>query len=749
MNRQKRCAAPLLAALAFAGIAAAQGQPGDPPSRVARLSYMTGAVSFEPASVDDWAAASLNYPVSTGDNLYTDPNNARAVLRIARNSIRLAPGTNFQMVQLTDQVAQMSINSGAISVRVKKMWPGETWEIDTPNGAVTLSGPGEYRVDTDPDRNATMITVRSGQTQVTSNDQSFFVAQGQTAYVDANNQPQIVSQNPNDAFDEFAVARDRMEDVPPPAYVSADMSGYEDLQTSGTWRDGGGDYGQVWFPRVDSGWAPYQDGHWAWVDPWGWTWVDNAPWGFAPFHYGRWANIGGAWGWLPGPVSVRPVYAPALVAFIGGSSWGVGFSLGGGAAVGWFPLGPREPYFPSYHVSDTYVRQVNISNTRITNVTILNNTTNIRNVTYVNQRVPGAVVAVSQNQFAGGGSIAKSVVHVQPAQLANAHVVGAAAPVVPQRAAVLASAGGARPVVRPPANVVSRPVVARIAPPPAAVPFAAKQQMLQQHPGQPVAPQQMQALRASAPAAPNRTPVRPIVASQVHAITPPVSRAPVAAAPSRPGVVAAPPPVNRGGQAPAPAANVGRPNNAPVPMQPNAPRPANVPPAAPMGRPAPQSAPPVQQPRPQAAPPVQQPRPQAAPPVQESRPQAAPPVQQPRPQAVPPVQQQRPQAAPPMQEPRQQAVPPVQQPRPQAAPPQERPQVAPAPRQAPPPQERPQVAPAPRQAPPPQERPQAAPAPRPAPVPQAAPRQAPPPQRPAPAPKPAPKEPPKEEKDKK
>jgi hypothetical protein len=695
MNRLSRCATPLLAALALAGIAAGQGPQGDPPSRVARLSYMTGAVSFEPASVDEWADASLNYPVSTGDSLYTDPNNARAVLRIGRNSIRLAPGTNFQMVQLTDQVAQMSINSGALSVNVRKMWPGGTWEIDTPNGAVTLSGPGEYRVDTDPNRNATMITVRSGQTQVTSNDQSFFVAQGQTAYVDASNQPQIVLQNPNDAFDEFVVARDRMEDVPAPAYVSADMSGYEDLQTSGSWRDGGGDYGQVWFPRVDNGWAPYQDGHWAWVEPWGWTWVDNAPWGFAPFHYGRWANIGGAWGWLPGPVSVRPVYAPALVAFIGGSSWGVSFSLGGGAAIGWFPLGPREPYFPSYHVSDTYVRQVNISNTRITNVTILNNTTNITNVTYVNQRVPGAVVAVSQNQFSGGGSIAKAVVHVQPAQLANAHVVGAAAPVVPQRAAVLASAGASRPVVRPPANVVSRPVVARIAPPPAAVPFAAKQQMLQQHPGQPVAPQQIQALRASAAPAPSRTPVRPVVASQVHAITPTVSRAPVAAAPGRPGVVAAPPPVNRGGAAPAPAANVGRPNNAPAPMQQNAPRPVNVPPAAPTSRPAPQAAPPTRQA-----------------PAPEERPQAAP--------------------------------------TPRQAPPQERPQAAPAPRQAPP-QERPQAAPAPRQAPP-QERPQAAPPPRPAPAPQAAPRQAPPP-RPAPAakpaPKPAPKEPPKDDKDKK
>ena len=71
----------------------------DPPSRVARIAYITGPVSFEPASVDNWTDASLNYPMTTGDNLYTD-NGARAVLRIGQNSIRLNSGTNFQFVNL-------------------------------------------------------------------------------------------------------------------------------------------------------------------------------------------------------------------------------------------------------------------------------------------------------------------------------------------------------------------------------------------------------------------------------------------------------------------------------------------------------------------------------------------------------------------------------------------------------------------------------------------------------------------------
>ena len=163
---------PLAALLAVSAVAVAQDQYTDPPSRVARIAYMTGPVSFEPASVDEWADASLNYPMTTGDNLYTD-NGARAVLRIGQNSIRLNSGTNFQFVNLSDNVVQTSINAGSLSLRVRHLFDGESWEVDTPNGAVTLLRTGEYRVDTDTSRNATMVTVRAGDIEVTANDQSF------------------------------------------------------------------------------------------------------------------------------------------------------------------------------------------------------------------------------------------------------------------------------------------------------------------------------------------------------------------------------------------------------------------------------------------------------------------------------------------------------------------------------------------------------------------------------------------------
>jgi hypothetical protein len=97
--------------------------------------------------------------------------------------------------------------------------------------------------------------------------------------------------------------------------VSPEMTGAEDLDRHGRW-DRHPEIGWVWLPyTVAPGWAPYRHGRWAWVRPWGWIWIDAAPWGFAPFHYGRWLNWGGRWVWSPGAHVPRqpgaPVFLPA------------------------------------------------------------------------------------------------------------------------------------------------------------------------------------------------------------------------------------------------------------------------------------------------------------------------------------------------------------------------------------------------------------------------------------------------------
>ena len=182
---------------------------------------------------------------------------------------------------------------------------------------------------------------------------------------------------------------------------------------------------------------------------------------------------------------MRPVYAPAMVAFVGGGGFG--------AAVGWFPLGPREVWVPSYHVSAGYMTRVNVSNTVVTEVNVRNVYTNVYvnktvvNNIYVNQRVPGAVVAVRGDAMMGGRHIDASVaVRVPPAAMEHAQVMHAA-PMAPERNAVL---GGRAPVMKaticPPPASMTRPVVAKAPPPPAPVPFVRQQEALKANPGRPL-----------------------------------------------------------------------------------------------------------------------------------------------------------------------------------------------------------------------------------------------------------------------
>jgi hypothetical protein len=499
----------LVAGLAF-------GDAGDPPARVARLNYLNGSVSFQPAGVEDWTPATINYPMTTGDHLWVDTQ-SRAEMHIGSTAIHADASTASSFLNLDDRTVQIRLTQGSLYIRIRYMADDDVYEVDTPNGAISLLRTGTYRIDVDPDRETSTVTVRGGEAEVTAGGSAVPVHAREAAVIAGSDSPgtETRAAAPTDIFDSWCMGRERRDDDRPAAkYVSRELPGYEDLDDYGDWRPYPG-YGMVWVPRVAAGWAPYHYGHWRWIEPWGWTWVDDAPWGFAPFHYGRWAMVGGGWGWIPGPgVAVvaarpgvvvaapvyRPVYAPALVAFVGGNGWSASLSIGGGGGVAWFPLGPREVYTPAYHVSATYVNRVNVVN--VTNVT---NVTNVRNVTYVNQTVPGAVTAVSRNTFTSAAPVQRASFQVPPSAMANAPVAGSAPAVAPSVRSVAPAASGN--VARPPASALNRTVMTKTAPPPAPVSFAAKQSALTANPGRPVDPGTLSRIQQSSP-----TP-RPLVRS--------------------------------------------------------------------------------------------------------------------------------------------------------------------------------------------------------------------------------------------
>jgi hypothetical protein len=533
MMRKSGLLAVLLAITAVSALA----DGDDPPSRVARLNFQNGTVSFRPGSIEEWTAATLNYPLTTGDHLWTDVG-AQAEIHVGSTAIRMAPQTALTILNLDDRIAQLSVTQGSVNVRLLTLADDEAFEVDTPNVATTLLRPGEYRIDADGDNNVTVFTVRAGDAEVTGAGAAFAVHARQSARISGLDQvsQDIGPEPPLNEFDAWCQARERREEqaVISARYVPRDMVGYEDLDAYGVWRQDP-QYGWVWAPRtVAVGWAPYHNGRWAWVEPWGWTWIDEAPWGFAPFHYGRWAFADGGWVWVPGRLvtGVRPVYAPALVAFVGGPGFGVGLAVGGGGVAAWFPLGPGEVYRPAYHVSEVYVRQVNIIHVANINVVSVTNVTNVR---YVNQNVVGAVTVVPHEAFISARPVAAVSVRVDARVVAQAQVVGTTALVAPRRESVMVRTGGAGAIVAaPPARFADRAVVARTAPPAPPVSFAAKQQALQANPGRPLEPEQTRTLRVNSPAP------RPMV----RILTPPAGRVNPAAPTARPQPSVAQPPTS-------------------------------------------------------------------------------------------------------------------------------------------------------------------------------------------------------------
>jgi hypothetical protein len=505
--------------------------PGDPPPRVARLSYLAGSVSFEPSGDTAWGQATLNYPVTIGDRVYADEG-ARAELQVGAATFRLAGNTDVTMTNLTGTLAQLGVSDGTVRTSVYDLSADDTIEIDTPNGTLSILAPGAYRVEVDADDSTTLVSVDSGSLSVATGGPAETVRGGNAIQLSGTNPIGIATapMPPGSSFDQWSAERD--EHASGEQYVSSDLPGASDLDAAGHWEDSPD--GAVWYPVVAAGWVPYRYGHWVWIDPWGWTWVEDEWWGFTPFHYGRWEQFGARWGWVPGPLVRRACYAPALVVFVDGSQFTAARTWGRTGVQAWFPLGPREPYYPWYHSSDDYLRRVNATNLRNAPV-VTRDASALAHMRWANAH---ATTAVATGAFRSGQDIVPHLMHVTTADVAAARVVphpsvtpvaDAAvggrprqlAPVIvpgvhsfahPQgRQATPQPAPHPRPLPPSQANVtgVRRPLVTQRPAPAPNPPFEARAQAMQAHPGRPLEPQQIENVRAGRPPGPMRDPEVP------------------------------------------------------------------------------------------------------------------------------------------------------------------------------------------------------------------------------------------------
>lgn len=355
----RRTTVRVLAALALLpAVGPASAQDEDPPGRVGRVAELQGSVSWFDHEQGNWASAERNRPLTSGDRLSTGPG-ARVELRIGSTALRLGPGSEMEVLRLDDERIAVQLHSGSLALRLKSREAADETEVRTAEARLLPQRAGHYRFDRIDD--TTEAGVWRGELRVDSSN-GLQIGANQRAALTREPRGGLRAAweaMPDDGFASWALREDQREErTASTRYVSPEMTGAEDLDRYGRWTTHP-EYGAVWFPlEVRSGWEPYRQGRWAWVRPWGWTWIDEAPWGFAPFHYGRWVSWGGRWCWVPGAYVARPVYAPALVAWGGGNGVSVSVSIGS-PPVRWVPLAPREVYRPHYRATPVYVERVN------------------------------------------------------------------------------------------------------------------------------------------------------------------------------------------------------------------------------------------------------------------------------------------------------------------------------------------------------------------------------------------------------
>jgi hypothetical protein len=326
--------------------------------RVGRLAAVSGQVEIEPAGAAGWSAGEINEPIAADSGIRTAAQ-SRAAIEIGVDAIALSEGGRIAVGALDGRSLVIRLARGRLGLTLRR-GAGEAG-VELPSGEVWLEEKGAYDIDAGGAGGRMRVTAFAGTARLYVGGVELDLEPGEAAtFSDAA--PITVTIVPA-AADAFAAWwRGRTLDEPDPAApvsVSPDLTGFAALAGAGHWRRTLAD-GEVWFPDpLPADWAPYRDGHWRWLLPWGWTWIDAEPWGFAPFHYGRWARIAGRWAWAPGNLAANPVFVPAAVAFLGTPGIGVSYAGGSGPAIGWFPLAPGEVYWPSYSTDLDYIRSLN------------------------------------------------------------------------------------------------------------------------------------------------------------------------------------------------------------------------------------------------------------------------------------------------------------------------------------------------------------------------------------------------------
>jgi hypothetical protein len=373
-----------LTIFSIAGVMAWSIPQDDNYSRIARLSYLEGQVSVQHATDEDWAAASINFPLQPGDRIYTGAN-GRAEIEFDDGSVyHLAENTDIELLSLKDDLVQLRIFEGLSTLKVLSSLE---FEVDTPAAAFNTLRNGVYRFNV-VGNGATDAVVRKGGLEAANNRFSRRLGIGELLHVEPgeNGLDSLSRYYSQDRWDDWTDRRAaEVSSYADAKYIPAGVSmGSSELKRYGRWVEVES-YGSVWMPLyVDASWSPYSSGRWCYRPLWGWTWVSYEPWGWLPYHYGRWhhsSRVG--WCWIPGPAFTFNFWSPGLVAFYQGPGW-----------ISWGPLGPGD-----YYNVDNYYFNRRLYSYELVRLRALHSR---RSDDHINRNVRGAFRIVDSDHFRNG-----------------------------------------------------------------------------------------------------------------------------------------------------------------------------------------------------------------------------------------------------------------------------------------------------------------------------------------------------------
>ncbi len=307
--------------------------------RFARIGEMEGAVEVQASARDAWRPALRNMPVTERFWLRTAAG-AKVEIELDEGSVfRLGPDSlaefsDYTRLSTGQRITLLSLDRGLA------YFTGEPSDRD----AAILAIPGAQlsvrrgtRLRLDVTEDWSHASVIEGRARLISPAAELDLKEGQMARLSASKRDKffLYGEIPVLDTDRWSESRDkvlagvnarRLPDLP---------YGMADLDAAGTWIESA-EYGTAWRPPAPASgnWTPFRDGKWLWYEGLGYTWIAAEPWGWLPYHHGRWMHGGEGLGWLWSP-SKDPSFRAGEV-----------YWMRAPGMAGWGPLAPGEEWRP-------------------------------------------------------------------------------------------------------------------------------------------------------------------------------------------------------------------------------------------------------------------------------------------------------------------------------------------------------------------------------------------------------------------